>query len=70
MIWMPEASIRSPVRDLWENQTGVISTQVLQEFYLKVTRKIAILLSPPQARGILKAYAAWQVEITYPEDVL
>ena len=60
----------SLLRDLWESQTGVISTQVLQEFYVNVTRKIAKPISPPQARGILSAYAAWQVEIIQPVDVL
>ena len=28
------------MRDLWENRLGIISTQVLQEFYVNVTRKI------------------------------
>jgi predicted nucleic acid-binding protein len=60
----------SLLRDLWESQAGVISTQVLQEFYVNVTRKIAKPISPPQARGILSAYAAWQVEIIQPVDVL
>lgn len=25
------------VKELWENRTGVLSTQVLQEFYINVT---------------------------------
>jgi predicted nucleic acid-binding protein len=60
----------SLLRDLWESQAGVISTQVLQEFYVNVTHKIAKPISPPQARGILSAYAAWQVEVIRPADVL
>ena len=28
------------LRDLWENRIGIISTQVLQEFYVNVTHKI------------------------------
>jgi predicted nucleic acid-binding protein len=28
------------LRDLWENRIGIISTQVLQESYINVTRKI------------------------------
>jgi len=60
----------SLLRDLWKNQTGVISTQVLQEFYVNVTRKIPKPITPPQARWILQTYAAWQVEIIYPGDVL
>ncbi len=61
---------RSLLRDLWESQTGIISTQVLQEFYVNVTRKISKPISPAQARGVLSAYAAWQVEIIRPADVL
>ena len=61
---------RSLLRDLWESQTGIISTQILQEFYVNVTRKISKPISPAQARGVLSAYAAWQVEIIRPADVL
>ncbi len=61
---------RSLLRDLWESQTGIISTQILQEFYVNVTRKISKPISPAQARGVLSAYAAWQVEIIRPADIL
>lgn len=59
----------SLLRDLWEQQTGVISTQVLQDFYLNVTRKIAEPIAPPRARGILSAYSAWRVEIIQAADI-
>jgi predicted nucleic acid-binding protein len=61
---------RSLLRDLWENQTGIISTQVLQEFYVNVTRKITQPITAPHARGIINVYAAWQVEIIQPSDVI
>jgi len=38
--------------ELWANRTGVISTQVLQEFYVNVTRKLAKPLSKKVARTI------------------
>jgi predicted nucleic acid-binding protein len=60
----------SLLRDLWEDHTGIISTQVLQEFYVNVTRKIPQPITAPQARGIINAYAAWQVEIIHPSDVI
>ena len=60
----------SLLRDLWDQQTGVISTQVLQEFYVNVTRKIREPIAPSTARGILSAYSAWQVEIIQPADIL
>jgi predicted nucleic acid-binding protein len=34
---------RSILRDLWSRRAGVLSTQILQEFYVNVTRKIATL---------------------------
>ncbi|MGD8589409.1 MAG: PIN domain-containing protein, partial [Chromatiales bacterium] len=61
---------KSLLRDLWENHTGVISTQVLQEFYVNVTRKITPPITASQARGIINAYAAWRVEIIQPSDVI
>ncbi|MEA1970327.1 MAG: PIN domain-containing protein, partial [Thermodesulfobacteriota bacterium] len=30
----------SAIEELWENENGVMSTQVLQEFYVNITRKI------------------------------
>ncbi|MCO6439706.1 MAG: PIN domain-containing protein [Nitrococcus mobilis] len=47
---------------LWETGTGVISVQVLQEFYVNVTRKIPEPLTLADARGLISAYCAWQVE--------
>jgi predicted nucleic acid-binding protein len=49
------------VKDMWENRTGVLSTQVLQEFYINVTRKIERPISPFEAREILKIYACWEI---------
>lgn len=60
----------SILEDIWETETGVISTQVLQEFYVNVTRKIPKPLSPPQARGIIKNYMSWRVELNAPVSVL
>jgi len=45
---------RAGVEDLWHRGTGVISIQVLQEFYVIVTRKIPKPLSRPQARSLLE----------------
>lgn len=41
-----------------------LSTQVLQEFYVTLTRKIAPPLSPDQALTLLESYAAWPVQTT------
>ena len=50
------------ITQLWEQRTGAISTQVLQEFYQTVTRKIPKPISPIRARGIIRAYGQWQLE--------
>lgn len=50
------------VRHLWETGGAMISIQVLQEFYVNVTRKIDRPLPPAQARGLIEIYQAWQVE--------
>jgi predicted nucleic acid-binding protein len=49
--------------DLWENETGTISIQVLHEFYVTVTRKIPMPLSIAVARGIIENYLAWPLII-------
>ncbi|MHC1724452.1 MAG: PIN domain-containing protein [Syntrophobacteraceae bacterium] len=55
---------------LWHEETGVLSIQVLQEFYVNVTRKIAQPLSAFEARSIIENYLVWQVELNAPETIL
>lgn len=38
------------LRTLWLERTGMVSTQVLQEFYVNATRKIRKPLTKPEAR--------------------
>lgn len=47
------------LRDLWLARTGVLSTQVLHEFYVNVTRKIRTPLSKAAARGVVGTYIPW-----------
>ena len=47
--------------DLWETRAGVLSTQVLQEFYVNVTRKIPSPLKRSTARDIIRQYSVWSV---------
>ncbi|MCU7846645.1 MAG: PIN domain-containing protein [Candidatus Thiodiazotropha sp. (ex Lucinoma kastoroae)] len=58
------------VKTLWDQGNGVLSTQVLQEFYVNVTRKIGHPISPDKARSILATYLAWQVEVIKPDHML
>jgi predicted nucleic acid-binding protein len=50
--------------ELWDDGVGALSLQVLQEFYVNVTRKIATPLSKESARLIVNSYAVWCVETT------
>ncbi len=47
------------LRELWEEATGIVSMQVLQEFYVNVTRKISSPLSKDAARVVVNTYAFW-----------
>ena len=47
--------------ELWGQRKGALSTQVLQEFYVNVTRKIPQPLSPQQASQIISDYSVWPV---------
>jgi predicted nucleic acid-binding protein len=55
------------LRELWSERTGVLSMQVLQEFYVNVTRKIAHPLARESARLVVGSYALWCVDTTPAE---
>ena len=55
------------LRELWSQRTGVLSMQVLQEFYVNVTRKITTPLPKDLARGVVNSYAIWCMETTPAE---
>ena len=46
--------------DLWRDRTGTLSTQVLQEFYVVVTRKFNPPMPRRRARELVAAYAEWR----------
>lgn len=58
------------LKDLWSTRLGMLSTQVLQEFYVNVSRKIPSPLSPAIAREIVRSYCAWPVQVLEPEMIL
>jgi len=55
------------LRELWSQRAGVLSMQVLQEFYVNVTRKMASPLPKDAARLLVNSYAIWCMEITPAE---
>ncbi len=59
---------KSIVHDLSQQRSGVLSMQVLQEFYVNVTRKIASPLSKSDARAIIDDFSHWCVAAS-PTDI-
>lgn len=58
------------VKNLWESRKGVLSNQVLQEFYVGVTRKIQKPISKSEAREILRAYMCWSIKEISPASII
>lgn len=53
---------------LWDEQTGRLSVQVLQEFYVTVTQKLAT--SRASAREVVRTYTPWVHHPTTLETIL
>ncbi|MGD8402263.1 MAG: PIN domain-containing protein [Anaerolineales bacterium] len=56
--------------ELWVEENGCVSIQVLQEFYVNVTRKALQALEPEQAATIIRDLSNWKVHRPVTEDVL
>ena len=52
---------RDLIVGLWDSQDGVVSVQVLQEFYVTVTRKLTRKMPSKKATAIVEEYLAWKV---------
>jgi predicted nucleic acid-binding protein len=58
------------LKALWASGAGRLSVQVLQEFYVNVTRKLATPVARSTAREVISAYGAWVREPTTPATVM
>ncbi|MFN7938880.1 MAG: PIN domain-containing protein [Bryobacteraceae bacterium] len=58
------------MQEFWSTGNGVLSTQVLQEFYVNITRKWRPPLSPSAAREIVRSYAKWVHAPATPSTVI
>lgn len=61
------AIAKETLAELWAERTGTLSTQVLKEFYVNVTRKLSKPLMKKSARAIVGQYANWCVETNAAE---
>lgn len=57
------ARAKALVTRLWEERRGVLSTQVLQEFYVNIRSKAAAPVSATEAKQWLVDYLNWEVVI-------
>lgn len=58
------------VSELWETKSAIISTQVLQEFYITLTKKIPKPLAGNTVRGIIMSYLSWEIIVNEPKLIL
>ena len=61
---------RALVEQLWAARDGCLSVQVLQEFFVTATRKIAKPLNAETAKEIVADYSRWHLHIPAADDVL
>ncbi len=52
---------RDLILGLWSTRKGVVSVQVLQEFFVNVTRKAKKPLTAAKAEEIVEQYLTWEV---------
>ena len=61
------AAAKNILRELWSERNGVLSPQVLAEFYVNVTKKIPHPLPKESARLVVSTYTIWCIETTAAE---
>jgi predicted nucleic acid-binding protein len=57
------------LRELWDLGTGRLSVQVLQEFYVNATQKLATPIARSTAREVIQTYGVWVRHPTTVETV-
>ena len=65
-----QTEAQAVLQPLWANRLGCLSIQVLQEFYVVVTQKLAVPLAPNEAAQIIADFGQWQVHQPTVTDVL
>lgn len=56
--------------DLWNSGLGVISTQVLQEFFVNVAQKIPKPIDKQQAKKIVRDFLKWHVVVNTGDSII
>jgi predicted nucleic acid-binding protein len=58
------------VEQLWENRSGAVSTQVLQELAVNLRRKAKKPLDARATREVISDYLAWRVVVNDGDSIL
>ncbi len=71
----PSAAIKARkakdlLEELWKERIGCLSLQVLQEFFVSVTRKLEFPLSGPEAARKVAAFTEWNLHVPDKVDLL
>jgi len=61
---------RALMNNLWRSQTGCLSIQILQEFYVNVTERSATPIDVATATQIIQDLSDWTVHAPTPHDVV
>jgi predicted nucleic acid-binding protein len=56
--------------ELWADDSGALSTQVLQEFYSVATGRLRPAMTAVEARDVVAEYAEWRVVETTPQLIV
>ncbi len=58
------------ILDLWDSGLGILSTQVLQEFFVTVTRKIPRPIHCDEAEEIIIHFLKWKIIVNDGQSIL
>jgi len=58
------------ILDLWNSELGVLSTQVLQKFFVNITQKIPKPLNVKSARDIINDLLKWEIVINNGDSIV
>ena len=64
------AIARGIMSDLWRTREGQLSTQVLQELYVNLTRRLRVVVPRSKARALVGGYGRWPVHAITTGDIL
>jgi predicted nucleic acid-binding protein len=65
-----QQAARQVLERLWGSGTGCVSVQVLQEFFVTITKKVPKPLRVDDAKARIREFAAWTVFTPTADDIV